>query len=88
MTLSNHFIRLAFATIISGSLLSGCYLASEQEIILKGEEINISDGEYIIETLKLEKSDFSKLKTKLEEPKIQNLTASKTGNIFSRSYEL
>ena len=87
MTLSNHFIRLAFATIISGFLLSGCYLVSEQEIILKGEEINISDGEYIIETLKLEKSDFSKLKTKLEEPKIQNLTASKTGNIFSRSYE-
>lgn len=67
--------------------LSGCFLVSDIEILQKGQEVNIKNGEFFIQEIEMVKNDLSKLTTNLKEPRIEKLEVKKSGNIFSSSYE-
>ena len=73
--------------------LNGCFLLSDIDVIEKGEEVSLLDGNYLISALDFTKgmedpqtADFSKFSTKIEVPEIKAISEVKEGNFLSKSY--
>lgn len=88
----NHLLKYLSISLALLSL-NGCFLISDIDVIEKGEEVSLSDGNYSISAFDFTKSmevsqtaDFSKFSTKIEEPEIRAISEVKEGNFLSRSY--
>ena len=73
--------------------LNGCFLLSDIDVVEKGEEVSLLDGNYLISALDFTKgmedsqtADFSKFSTKIEVPEIKAISEVKEGNFLSKSY--
>lgn len=92
----SHSIKIffRFIGIISTTfLLSGCLLLSDIDVVQKGDETPLSDGDYIMSSFDLsaslkdsEERDFSKFSTEFEKPDIQTLLKKTEGSFLSKSY--
>jgi len=62
------------------------------EIVKKGNEVELEQGEYLLQSLDLSgkkkknNSDYSKLKRKINEPNVVMISVKKEGGLFSKSY--
>lgn len=75
-------------------LLSGCFLMSDIDIVEKGSEVSIFEGDYLVNSFDPTKNldglsdgaNYSKFSTKIEKPQVNTLSLVKEGGFLSKSY--
>ena len=66
MNITKAFAKRFILAFITVFMLSGCFLVSETEILKKGQEIRITEGEYLIIPINLDETKKPGMGTKIK----------------------
>ena len=72
--------------------LGGCFLISEIDVVERGEEITVAEGDYLKTSslseaiVNLQKPDFTKFSTKIYNPDVVSIVLLEEGGFLSKSY--